>query len=86
METIKCFVACLIIALFLFSKQVKSQGFGYSSPELVVPIGHSGGIMHMEFSMDRKYILTASEDGTAKVWEGKSGKLIDGLKTRFTVT
>ncbi len=35
---------------------------------MAVFIGHSGEINQAEFSKNGKYILTASEDATAKLW------------------
>ncbi len=36
--------------------------------------GHSGTIIRAVFSPDNKLILTASEDGTARVWDARSGR------------
>jgi WD40 repeat protein len=44
--------------------------------------GHSGEINQAEFSSDGKYILTGSEDGTAKLWNIK-GKLIKTFEDKF---
>jgi WD40 repeat protein len=38
------------------------------SPRLVVPIGHTAAITSLCFSTDGKYVLTGSEDNTAKLW------------------
>ncbi len=54
---------------------------GFSQiPELVLPVGHTGKINSAFYSPDGKYIVTASTDKTAKVWEIKSGKLLYNLE------
>lgn len=48
-------------------------------PELVLPIGHFNKINSVDFSPDGRYILSASEDGTAKIWETSNGMLLRTL-------
>jgi WD40 repeat protein len=38
-------------------------------PRLVVPIGHTGIVNSVAFSPDGKYVLTGSDDQTAKLWD-----------------
>lgn len=45
-------------------------------PKLVLPVGHTSPVFSAEFSSDNKYVVTASVDHTAKVWESMSGKLL----------
>ena len=45
-------------------------------PRLVVPIGHTSGVNFATFSLDGKYIATASWDKTAKIWNAADGKLL----------
>jgi WD40 repeat protein len=49
-------------------------------PELVLPIGHTGKINSADFSPDGKYIVTASDDKSVKIWEVKTGKLFRTLE------
>lgn len=39
-------------------------------------VGHTLNIVQVTFSSDSRYLLTASEDGTARVWEVGTGKQI----------
>ena len=48
-------------------------------PELVLPTGHSNGILNASYSKDGKYIMTASMDKTARIWDAYSGKLLSIL-------
>ena len=38
--------------------------------------GHTGAVNSVAFSPDGKWVLTGSSDGTAKLWDAKSGALI----------
>ncbi len=49
-------------------------------PQLVLPIGHTGKINDAEFSPDGKLVVTASEDGSAKLWGVENGYLLHELK------
>ena len=42
--------------------------------------GHTGTVMHAEFSPDGSRIVTASWDSTARVWEAASGELVVALE------
>ena len=48
-------------------------------PELILPTGHSNGILHASYSKNGKYIMTASMDKTARIWDAYSGKLLSVL-------
>jgi len=45
-----------------------------NKPELVVQSGDPGGIRSLAFSPDDKYIVTGSFDGTARLWEARTGR------------
>ncbi len=48
-------------------------------PELVIPTNHSGEINDVCISPDSKYVITASDDNTVKLWELQTGRLIRTL-------
>ena len=83
------FILFIVIHFFMFHKSflavclflVSSTGslcFA-QQPKLMLPIGHTGPVYVASFSPDGKYILTASADGTAKVWNAISGQLLTDL-------
>ena len=58
------------VSALLFSQQ----------PTLMLPIGHTDQVLSSEFSPDGKKIITLSADGTAKLWEASTGKLLKDFK------
>ena len=53
----------------LFAIKVTAQ-----APRLMVPIGHTNSITSCAYSKDGKFIVTGSEDKTAKIWDANTGK------------
>lgn len=50
---------------------------GYTQkPELISPIGHNDLIMICQFSPNGKYLVSGANDGTVKLWEPETGKLL----------
>ena len=45
-------------------------------PNLILPVGHTSTIFSASFSPDGKYIVSASADNTAKIWDATSCKLL----------
>jgi WD40 repeat protein len=46
------------------------------TPEILLPIGHSGAVRDACFSPDGKKLITASDDRSVKVWNVETGKLL----------
>jgi WD40 repeat protein len=42
--------------------------------------GHTGSVYSASFSPDGKWVVTASMDKTARVWEAATGKLVAELR------
>lgn len=72
------FLLRIYLSLFvvLYSFSVAAQ----KTPKLVLPIGHTKSVNFAEFSPDGQLVVTASSDGTAKIWSTSSGKLLLDLK------
>lgn len=47
---------------------------------LVLPVGHTSSVSSAAYSPNGKYIVTASWDNTAKIWEASDGRLLHELK------
>ena len=77
----------IIIVFFLLpGLALHGQGqpaSGPFTPTLALSTGHTAIVNSAQFSPDGKLIVTASIDGTAKVWEAGSGKLLRNLTGGF---
>ena len=54
--------------------------FAQQQLNLMLPVGHTNDVNSVRFSPDRRHYVTASNDGTAKIWEASTGKLLQDLK------
>jgi WD40 repeat protein len=74
---------CVAIMAFLFAlAPLNAQGpspdqsrapESSSKPQLVLQKGHTGAITSVVFSPDGKFLATAGEDATIKIWEASTG-------------
>ena len=46
----------------------------------MLPVGHTSSVSTAVYSTDGKFIVTASWDNTAKIWDATEGKLLSDLK------
>lgn len=70
MTKLFCFFFCLFYFIVLHAQP----------PKLVLPVGHTKMVLTAEFSPDGTKLLTISADGTVKLWEAGSGKLLFDFK------
>ncbi|MDX1947245.1 MAG: caspase family protein [Pirellulaceae bacterium] len=75
------FNACLLAVLALLASgtsrllaQPAEPPPGQSRPQLLAQLGHSDWVYAAAFSADGKFLLTGSEDYTARLWDVASGR------------
>jgi WD40 repeat protein len=69
----------LFLFIFFFSCYSLSTSIG-QKPELVLPIGHTSVATYVSFSPDLRLIVSSSRDGTAKIWNVQTEKLLYSLE------
>jgi WD40 repeat protein len=67
-------ITSLILTVALLSPAIFAQ-----QPKLILPVGHTSWVTMSHFSPNGKLLATASLDGTAKIWDVRSGKLLANL-------
>jgi WD40 repeat protein len=67
--------AALLVAAFLASGTAVAQNAG-SEPRLVAPDAHGAHVVTAMFSPDGRFVVTASDDRTARLWETATGREI----------
>jgi len=63
--------AAFLFCLLVFFSSVIAQ-----KPRMVLPIGHTDAVTSASFSPDGKFILSASKDATARIWDAEKGFLL----------
>src|SRR5262249_21953637 len=53
-----------------------------SGAELFTMTGHTGPVRSIAFSPQEQYLASATDDGTAKLWDAKTGKLVRTIAAR----
>jgi WD40 repeat protein len=72
MRSAKFLLAILCFACPLAIAQTSNTAL----PELVTQIGHSGSVHHILFSKGDRLIISASDDGTIRLWDAQNGQLL----------
>jgi len=73
-------IVSVVFILFFAQLLCWSSVYSQNRPELVLPVGHTHGVMSANYSPDQKTIVSASWDRTAKIWEAGTGKLLRTLE------
>jgi WD40 repeat protein/uncharacterized caspase-like protein len=66
--------------IILFCLALVIETVSGQEPKLVLPIGHTSSISDAVFSPDGEMVATASWDNTAKVWDVRTGALLQDLR------
>jgi len=64
----RCWLYRIAVVMFMTTVAYGQQ------PKLVLPVGHTERVNYADFSPDGKYIVSTSEDKTAKLWDIRTGK------------
>lgn len=65
---------CVLLQLGLAQADPEPATAGGPTPVLVAEVGHSGPVRAVAISRDGRWVLTASDDGSARLWQADSGK------------
>ena len=67
------------VSAFLLLIMISAEFYG-QKPELIVPVGHTDKINSIRLTDDGKFMISASDDKTCKIWDVSSGKLLRTIK------
>jgi len=67
-----CFTCCLLV-LYRLPAQ---------APRLVLPIGHTNDVIKAQYSPDGKMVLTSSWDRSLKIWDAKTGMILQEIDSK----
>jgi WD40 repeat protein/uncharacterized caspase-like protein len=76
----KKLLATVSFLLLLFISVHAQPPATIQQPKLMLPIGHTDGVVYAQFSPDGSRVITASLDKTAKIWDAVTGALLADLK------
>ncbi|MGI8619321.1 MAG: caspase family protein, partial [Gemmatimonadaceae bacterium] len=69
--------AMVLMALACARSPVREEG---DQLRLVTPEGHTAPVFDASFSRDTQFVVTASDDGTARIWEAPTGREVRRLE------
>jgi WD40 repeat protein len=69
-----------VILITLAALLAQTLGGGSAAPDIVLSTGHGANISALAFSPDGKYLVSASEDATLKLWNPATGGEIRTLR------
>jgi WD40 repeat protein len=64
---------------------IEFWSFIQANKQLKIYKGHTDKINSLLFSSDANYLLSCSNDSTVKIWDLKSDKLLNNIKTKKTI-
>ena len=67
-------LATLLIGMMALLSVIAVSALALDKPEIFVQLGHTGSVNSAVFSLDGRYILSGSDDGTLKLWEISTGR------------
>ena len=70
----------LKILLYIYLSLTCVLTHAQQQPRLMLPVGHTNYVNTASFSSDGRYVVTASDDHTAIIWDALTGKLLHKLQ------